>query len=236
MRRVNELLYEEYRPSHRRFGIHPPRTALLGLVPAATAALLIASRGPAAGPGLWSALGISLAAWLALWSAREGLRTREPMTRTGRRLARQADLWFPSFLIAVQGVFVAVTVLLLWLTICDLGLRSSPVQHAAIAAILLVVPAGRILAATRPPEPSPARQNAEEFIRLSLVWLGCILAAMSVTVIQAPRQGTPRIPVAVIAAWIPASLAMIVSLVLYIDRVSARRSPLPGEERRDRLD
>jgi hypothetical protein len=235
---VNDRVYAEYRPSHRRFGRHDIKTGLLGAVPAATAALLIASKGSAAGPGLWSALGVSLATQLVLWSARELLRTHEPKTAAGDRLVRRADEWYPSFLIAIQGIFVAVTVMLLWLTICDLGFRASAIQHIAIAALLAVVPAGRMLKATRPEEPSPARQNVEEFLRLALIWIVCILAASGVTLAQGPTRtdASPYVPVAIIAAWLPAALIMLTSLVLFLEHASARRPARPEEALRDRLE
>jgi hypothetical protein len=213
-------LAQEYRPSHRRSRDHLLLAQRMGLLPIAVVLILFYAHGSRSGPGLWMALGFSVTLQLFLWSGSALPRYPKNRSSLGSRLADSADVWFPYLLILVQGGFVAITALLFWFTIGELGIRSNLLQNILLVIWLVLQPIRRI---TRI-QANQSKAFGDDLLHSLVHYLGWIVLTLFIVVtiqvsMSANRSLTSDSPFAGLFVWIPATLMVIANIVLFVDHV-----------------
>lgn len=234
---MNPYVYSEYRRSSRYAEGHYRRTLATGVVPVVLAMILWYSRFPQGGPGLYSAAGLGLGGLLMLMGVRRA--HEEPAAGAfARALVRHSDVWYPAYLLASQNFFIALTALLLWFTICDLGFAASWVQHALLVLLLALSPIRRILDGTEPTHPGPWRELLSEGLRHLNACTVAIFAAGCVSIVILPPDQplTRSLPAGVVLAWMPAALVVIGSVILFIDHLLRKMPAPPPAEAKDELE
>lgn len=236
-RNVNPYVYSEYRRSSRYAPGHFRRTVVTGLVPVVLAVILWYSRFPHGGPGLYSVAGLGAAGLLMLAGVR--MAHEEPnIGRLARALVSRSDTWYPAYVLATQNLFIALTALLLWFTICDLGFAASWMQHSLLVLLLLLSPVRRIMAGTEPAHPGPWRELLSEGLRYVNACTVAFFAAGCLTVVIIPPDEplTRSLPAGVVLAWLPAVLVAIGSVILFIDHLLRKMPAPPPPEEKDELE
>lgn len=234
---MNPYVFEEYKLSSRHAREHFRRSLATGVVPAALSLWIGLSRLPHVGPGLCAALGLSVAGLLMLWAARELHRERQVSQLSGW-LVYWSDRWFPAFVLLCQNFFVSITVMLLWFTICDLGLNASWLQHVLLLTLLALSPLRRILDGTEPTHPSPLRELFTESLGYlnTMVLVVFVADTISRALLPPDKPLTEAPPLGAVMVWVPAVLIIIGCVILFIDHI-LRKMPQPAPtEEKDRLD
>jgi hypothetical protein len=234
---MNPYVYDEYKVGSRHAPEHFRKSLGTGAVPALLALWIGVSRFPHGGPGLYAACGLALAGLLMLWSARQVHRERD-VSRFTRWLVRYSDAWYPSFVLVCQNFFVGLTVMLLWLTVCELGYAASWLQHTLLLLLLALSPLRRILHGTEPMNPSPLRELFTEALGYLHATLLAVFLASSISIALLPpdKPLTGALPLSVVMVWVPAVLVIITCVILLIDHI-LRKMPQPAPpEAKDGLD
>jgi hypothetical protein len=234
---MNPYTYEELKLGHRHAPEHFRRTFAAGLVPVGLALLTWWSHFPRGGPGIYATAGLAISGLLMLWSLR-AVHSDAGISGLSRRLIARSDRWYPAALILAQSFFIALTVLLLWFTICELGFAASWLQHSLLIAYLLLLPIRRILQGTEPMHPSPLHELVMEFLGylntciVTLFIAGCATLAL----LPPDKPLTGELPPSIVLVWLPAILVIITCVILLIDHV-LRKMPQPAAtEAKDELD
>lgn len=234
---MNTYVYEEYKLASRHARGHLRRSLATGAVPALLALWIGLSRFPRTGPGLYAVLGLSIGALLMLGGAWRLHGERNP-SRISHWLVRRSDRWFPPFVLLSQNFFVGLTVMMLWLTICELGFAASWLQHALLLTLLVLSPARRILAGTEPVHPSALRELATESLGYfnAMVFVVFLASTISRAMLPPGQPITGSVPMSVVIVWLPAVLVIIGCVILFIDHI-VRKMPQPSPtEEKDALD
>lgn len=233
---MNTILYEEHRSGHRLLRIHFRRTLVAGVLPLLMAVLLATSQARP-GPGHYAGGGLALAGLLLLFGLRD-LHRVPPLSRAARWLVQRSDRWFPAALLMLQNFFIALCVLQLWFASTALGVPVTLLQHALLVTILLLSPLRRILHGTYPPQPSPRRELAVEFLRyLNASVVALFLASLCTRLMVPPGDRMSQgLPPGVILTWMPAVLVILGSVILFIDHVLRKMPPAPPTTEKDALD
>lgn len=223
---MNPMIYEELRPGHRRFRSHLLRLTVHAWIPIVTAVVLAVSVPPPR-PVHYAVTGLGLAGLLILAALRRMETERNPGP-LARSLNRNRDAWFPAIMVLGQNYFVSLTIALLWTTMVGLGFSAGPLQHALLAAVLVVSPFRRLLFGTYPPHPGPLREISVEFVRYTFVCLLTLFIASLGARMALPPDArlTQTLPAPFIILWIAASLVCITCAVLFIDHL-LRKMPSP---------
>ena len=222
------LLYEEYKLSHRRSAEHYNKTFWLAWMPAGVAALMIYAKGSSAGAGLWGGLGFAMAVQMILWSGRAIHRPRQRLSPFSRKLVETSDTWFPQFLITIQGAVTGITILLLWFTLCELGVRSMFVQHLALVLAVILIPLRRIASIRIKQAPGPKNEIRYEIIHYSQIIFVTLFIAFCFHLIIMPEGEnlTSDVPLGAILLWIPACLIIVSCIVLFVDHLIRKQAGL----------
>ena len=208
-------IFFEYRPSTDTSRGHVARARWLGLIPVflSLAVMLAVRNGP--GPGLWSALGSALGLQLVLWGA-----SRLPsVERPGPDHA--ADTWFPLLLFILQTGFVAVTAILIWQTLKDLGHETGAGEEAVFYALLGSFPLHRLCRSNTPDtEMSPRRQRWEYFFRYLKRGLAAVLASLLLTNLLRDAEGRigPGGIILAVGLWVGTVLFALGCLTFFVER------------------
>lgn len=212
-------LFPQYQVSSRSARREVVSVERIGLLPVGLALMLMWARRGAAGPGLWAAFGLALGMELLLAGAYELHHAGDRRSRPGDALAARSDRWFPLLVFAAQSGFVALSVLLLWTTVCELGFPAGLLQHALLVALLLAVPAYRAAAELVRESEGERHHLAAEFFRYLLISVGAVFAAGVLARIIGAPDGTPvpeMFPI-VLVLWVAASLTVLSCLALFLD-------------------
>jgi hypothetical protein len=211
--------YDEYTFAHPRGPVHVRNTHLLGLLPMAIACVLIGIRGLSSGPGLWCALGTALAFQLILWSTRAIMDEPQGRTSWGDRFVAKANRVLPPLLVIVQGVFVAVTLCLLWYSFCELGFPASLLQHTLFILFLVVPPVRRLLRVNDALASQPRVVLASQFLIHFQVILVTLLITISLQYLVFPKDHAyiTEVPLPAVIIWVPAVLICAGSVVVFLD-------------------
>jgi len=219
-------IFPEYRPSADTFTDHLARTRRIGLIPLFLSLLLIFSMPAGPGPGLWSALGTALGLHLLLFGA-----SRLPSVASPAP-SGSADSWFPPLLYAVQTGFLAVTAVLLWRTLRDLGHPSSLAEEVIFYILLVCFPVHRLIRSTAPyEEMSPKQVRRELFLRYFKRSLTVILFSLILTDLMRDPGG--RINQAglirAIGLWVVTVLFVLGCVTFFVERAFfSAPGPQPG--------
>lgn len=223
---MNSILYDELRIRHRRFPVHYRRTATSGLV-ALGIVLLLAGSQPNPGPSLVACGGWSAGGLLVLFGLRGLPRERRLRSLTQAWIPR-LDQWFPATLVFLQNLFIALTLLPLWMATVNLGFPATPLLHGLLIGLLALAPVHRILQGTHTTTASAGREIVVELVRYTYVcWFTLFLTALMHR-LMTPPGGPSHQPwsAGVIFLWLPCVLVMLGSLVLFLDHL-VRKMPAP---------
>lgn len=224
----------EYKPSHRHSLRHSRLAQRMGWIPAGLTLVLFYAYGAKSGPGLWMALGLSLAFQMMLWSARALPDHPAGRTRWGNRLAASADAWYPYFLIWIQGAFMALTGVIFWSTLGELGYRGGTAQTALLVGWLLLQPirrSARLAAA----ESKTARAEVVYYMAHYLGW--SLLTVFIALVVGDVASSGSASPLAGLFLWIPVVLIVLTQAILFVDHVVRKLPDAPAARtRRDSLE
>lgn len=219
---------DEYRIANRRARYHYNRARLLGLIPVGVAVAFLYFVGGYYAPLLYGALGCAVALHIMLWCAYEAHFGGNHTARTRRWLER-SDFWYPGFLIVCQNGFFSVTLLVFWFIVCRLGFQAGLLDHALLAAWVLVWPILRVLRMRHHQTPEDGHlETAYEFFRYLHLCLISFLAAGLFTHMLAPDEvyssdqnsGASLLGIAI---WMPAALITVGCIVLFADHLVRKR-------------
>ena len=227
---------EEYRISSRRARYHYNRARLLGLIPVGVSLFFLRYAGDFYAPLLYCSLGTSLAMQLMLWAAYEAHFGGNHTSWTRHRL-ENTDNWYPSFLIICQNGFFAITLIVFWFIICQIGFPASMLDHALLVSWVFVWPILRVLRARSYFDSHNANlETSYEFFRYTNVCIVTFLVASFITDFASSEASPgPNHDFSLIGmfVWLPAALIAVGSVILFLDHLVRKR---PRRPRRDEFD
>lgn len=233
---MNSILYDEFRPRHRRLPVHYRRTLTAGALAIGISALLALTQ-PDLGPALVASIGLATAGLLLLAGYRGLLREPAPWAVLAW-MARRADRWFPATMVVAQNLFIAMTLLPLWWAIAKLGFSAGPALNVLLIILLVLAPLRRILQGTHTAEASAARDVLVEFLRYTFICLLVVFITLLASRVMAPPGtggGDPASQVALFL-WVPCVLVMLGCIVLFLDHLVRKLPTAPAPEVKDTLD
>lgn len=223
------ILFQEYRPSFHLSRHHVLRIHLIGLLPLGLSLLLLFAHGARSGPGLWTALGLSIGLELLLWGAYHLRHTEDVRSTLGDRLVVRLDEWFPVFAFVIQSILIDLCLVILWVTITELGFPSSVWHHFLFALFILLLPYFQWIHEVNRMETTPRREWLEHLSRsLMIINIAIIVASMVQALVQAQSEpfDTDPTPI-VLIIWIIAILVVLSAMVLFMGKtVNIRRQLL----------
>ena len=228
---------DEYRIANRRARYHYNRARLLGLIPVCLPVAFLFFVGDYFTPLLYGALGSAVALQLMLWCAYEAHFGGKHTARTRNLLAR-SDLWYPGFLIVCQNGFFSITLTVFWFLVCHLGFTASMLDHALLAAWVLVWPILRVLRMRHHQLPEDGNlETAYEFFRyLNICLLSFLVAGLFTHMLSADDTYSSDAnsgSLIGIAIWMPAALIAVGCIVLFADHLVRKR---PERNRKSEFD
>lgn len=219
-------LFAYYRLSERNAVRHVLFAERMGLLPLyVSLALMIARRDPP-GPGLWSAMGITLGFELILWGAHRICFERNLRSRTATYLALTADAWFPLFLFAIQNALLLTMAGLIWITLLDLGFPATFWQHANLLLLLAMIPGCRIVQEIARVTAAPRWLAGVEACRYTAITLVGTWLAGTITLFLAP-PGAPlpsQFYVIALILWVSAAIVGLTCAMLFVDHLLRGRA------------
>jgi O-antigen/teichoic acid export membrane protein len=207
----------------------------LGLIPIFITGALIAANRTSAGPGLWTALGLSLGLELILWGALELYSTHEKKTPWGEELVRRHDRWFPTLVFVMKYSFIALSLTVLWMTIHDLGFPTSLWHHILFVFIVLLLPITQAVREKAGADPEPRVEAWDNICHcLNVILITIVVASLlcNLIVSQSSPYGTETDPL-VLVIWVLAILIMISSMIIYLGRIARHKRPAPRWRHRE---
>lgn len=216
---MDRPLFYEFHPSSLKGLYHYLVTQRIGFLPILVAALLLYAHPHDPGQGLWCALGLALGLELILWGAYDLRRPGSAQTRWGRHLTARLDFWFPPLMFVIRYAFVALLLIVLWVTIHELGFPTTWWHHGLFILLVVALPTGRfmreIVGAGESTRGMELLSRFFFYFNIALFTVICVGTLSSVIIAQSEPYQTDPSP-ALVLLWLCAVLGLLSCAVLFI--------------------
>lgn len=223
-------MFTEYRPDARGFGKAYAHIRNMGGVPMGLALALVYAHAFRPGPGVWCALGLAVGLLLVLYGAYAlpGDRRRSAF---GQWLYARAERWIPFVFFGTHYALFNLSLIMIWITLHDLGFQSAGWQHAVFVLLIVLLPVRRFAE-----EWSHTHDRVSARILFAVAHYALIMTLIAVTanvlmasiVSQSEPFQTDTDPL-VLIVWVLSVTAILFCAILLTSRIRAERGARPAK-------